>query len=587
MKRLLVTLFNITLCFVCFAQGPNNSGTYYHAANGKKFKELKTALHNIIKKANVLSYGSGEGHTWDGFYTSDRNSDNSVIDRYSDEKRYFSEKGSAIGGMNIEHSMPKSWWGGSQNQAYKDIQHLMPSDANANSAKSNFCMGEVVNLTKIVGNIKIGKGQGRTTSSLTLWEPADKWKGDFARIYFYMATCYSDLNWVKTNPCSEQVDAANTDWPFFYEYVYKMLLEWAENDPVDDIEIQRNNAVYTIQGNRNPFIDYPKLEQYIWGNLREKAFSYDHYEGADPVNTPEVPYALSATCITSTGFTANWEYADNSESYTLELTQSDLEKTEDMVLLDEDFNEFKTASSISVEGSLDKYMKVKGWTGSKIYPDVGRVKLASGSSGSELTSPLLQNPNGHVIVTFDEQVYGNDATTVRVSVLDANGRELQNKNVTAQKNVTSELLTFNDVDCDYKISFTSTKGSRYYLDNVKVVAGSGGATVTTMITGIETLEHTFSNLSNKCKYSYRVKGVNKDAESDWSNSIDVELKASCLLGDANNDGVVNVNDITCTADYILTGNTVSFNHDNADVNKDGIINVNDITSTAAIILGSS
>lgn len=586
MKKLLVTLFYISICFVCFAQGPNGSGTYYQAASGKKFKELKIALHNIIKKANVLSYGSGENSTWGGFYTSDRRSDNSVIDRYSDEKRYFSKKGSVINGMNIEHSMPKSWWGGTQNQAYRDIQHLMPSDVDANSAKSNFCMGEVVNLTKTVGSIKIGKGQGRTTSTLTLWEPADKWKGDFARIYFYMATCYSDLNWVKTTPCSEQVDAANTDWPFFYEYVYKMLLEWAENDPVDDIEIQRNNAVYAIQGNRNPFIDYPKLEQYIWGSLREKAFSYDHYEGVEPVNTPEVPYALAATGITSTGFTANWEYADNSETYTLELNQSDLEKTEDMVVLDEDFSEFKTASSTSVDNSLDKYMKAKGWTGSKVYPDVGRVKLASASSGSELTSPLLQNPNGHVIVSFDEQVYGSDATTIKVYVLDASGRELQSKNVTAQKKVTSELLTFSNVNSDYRISFTTTKGSRYYLDNVKVVAGGGGATVTTTITGIKTLEYTFTNLSSKCKYSYKVKGVNKDAESDWSNMVNVELKESALLGDANCDGIVNVNDITSIADYILTGNTVSFNFENADVNKDDIINVNDITGAAAIILGN-
>ena len=584
MKQLLVTLFYFSCSFIALAQGPNNSGTYYQAANGKKFKDLKTALHNIIKKANVLSYGSGAGHTWEGFYMTDRLSDNSVVDRYSDKKYYYSSKGGAVSGMNIEHSMPKSWWGGTQNQAYKDIQHLMPSDASANSAKNNFCMGEVVTLTKTVGNIKIGKGQGRTTSTLTLWEPADKWKGDFARIYFYMATCYSDLNWVRTSPCSEQVDAANSDWPFFYEYVYNMLLEWAENDPVDSLEIKRNNAVYAIQGNRNPFIDYPKLEQYIWGNQRDKLFSYDHYEGADPVPVPDVPYALPATDIASNGFTANWEYADNAETYTLELTQKDKDKTEDTVILSEDFSEFKTSSSTSVENSLDKYMKAKGWTGSKVYPEVGRVKLASNSQGSELTSPLQQNPNGHVIVTFDEQVYGSDATIIKISVLDANGSELQSKNVMAQKKVTSELVTFNNVTCDYKISFTSTKGSRYYLDNVTVVAGGGGATVTTTIEGIEDLKYVFTDLKDNCIYSYKVKGVSKELESAWSNVIDVELSAGGKPGDANNDGIVNVNDIATIATFILDGSASVWNFDNADVNKDGKINVNDITGTADIIL---
>jgi hypothetical protein len=56
-----------------------------------------------------------------------------------------------------------------------------------------------------------------------------------------------------------------------------MLMKWAKNDPVSEKEINRNNAVYNIQKNRNPFIDYPGLEEYIWGDKKDVAFSYDNY----------------------------------------------------------------------------------------------------------------------------------------------------------------------------------------------------------------------------------------------------------------------------------------------------------------------
>ena len=56
-----------------------------------------------------------------------------------------------------------------------------------------------------------------------------------------------------------------------------MLMKWAKNDTVSTKEVNRNNAVYGIQKNRNPFIDYPGLEEYIWGDKKDVAFSYDHY----------------------------------------------------------------------------------------------------------------------------------------------------------------------------------------------------------------------------------------------------------------------------------------------------------------------
>lgn len=119
---------------------------YYDALKGKKGAELKTAVHKIIKDANVLNYGSGPSSTWWGFYSTD-NDNGYVIDRYSNNRVKFVSRGAVASGMNIEHSFPKSWWGGSKNQAYKDLYNLMPSDSKANSSKSNYGMGIVTEVS--------------------------------------------------------------------------------------------------------------------------------------------------------------------------------------------------------------------------------------------------------------------------------------------------------------------------------------------------------------------------------------------------------------------------------------------------------
>ena len=67
-------------------------------------------------------------------------------------------------------------------------------------------------------------------------------------------------------------------YPGLTSWALRMLLKWSMNDPVSEKEINRNNAVYAIQNNRNPFIDYPGLEQYIWGSATDKPFSYDNYQ---------------------------------------------------------------------------------------------------------------------------------------------------------------------------------------------------------------------------------------------------------------------------------------------------------------------
>jgi extracellular ribonuclease len=288
MKQMKKIIYGFSLFVLC--AGPLSATIppgYYDAADGKKKEALKTAMHEIIKNADVLSYGSGTGATWDGFYDTDRMENNQVRDRYSNGTFYFTSRGAVPGGMNIEHSFPKSWWGGSKTQAYKDIHHLMPSESKINSSKGNYPMGVVTTVKTDNGCTKVGTGPGAGGKQIQLWEPADKWKGDFARAYFYMATCYQNYNWTGES-------ALNTleqgNWPTLQSWAYKLFLQWCKDDPVDDIERERNEAVYKRQGNRNPFIDYPYLAEYIWGDSINYAFSVDGSSTTQPEDPqPPVP----------------------------------------------------------------------------------------------------------------------------------------------------------------------------------------------------------------------------------------------------------------------------------------------------------
>lgn len=280
MKRKLpffVSAFFLLLSFHLWAVIPPG---YYNRAEGLKERRLKTALHLIIKDATVLKYGGqGEGYTWQGFTRTDMAADNKVLDRYSNTIREFNGI-KAVVGMNIEHAFANSWWGKIENQAFKDLHHLYPSDGSANIKKSNHPIG-VVDGEGAYDNGMIRVGQSSSRGEImTAWEPADRYKGDFARTYLYMATCYEDFAELWQGDGLKYLLENNT-YPVFQEWAYKLLLKWCKEDPVDELERTRNEAVYEIQGNRNPFIDYPELAEYIWGDKTSTAF-YTNPDNASP-----------------------------------------------------------------------------------------------------------------------------------------------------------------------------------------------------------------------------------------------------------------------------------------------------------------
>ncbi|MBR3564962.1 MAG: endonuclease [Paludibacteraceae bacterium] len=266
MKRIIIILSCV------FAYSSISAQNYYQAAENKSDSELKTALHNIISANSVrYTFGSGAHHTWEGFYYTDRKEDNSVWDMYSDEIRYFGAPFASIPGIDIEHTFPKSWWGGSVNDGYKDLHLLTPADYSANRSKSNNAMGIVSEASFDNGSFKVGKNPDY--GDFKIFEPADEYKGDFARIFFYVATCYQDYAWVLDNTRYGSYYALTNNYLTFQPWEIEVLLNWHRQDPVSEKEINRHEEVYKIQGNRNPFIDYPCLAELIWGNKKGTALN--------------------------------------------------------------------------------------------------------------------------------------------------------------------------------------------------------------------------------------------------------------------------------------------------------------------------
>jgi endonuclease I len=288
-KRLLLQSL-LALFFTCaWAQGPNDTGVYYSDADGKSGAALKTAMSTIINTGkNDITYDG----LWQAYATTDKRADGFLRDWYSNTTKYviggdkqgksYSKEGDSY---NREHTVPQSWFS-EQTPMKSDLVHVVPTDGYVNNRRSNYPFGEVLNVTYSSNNNYCKLGSSKTAGySGTVFEPNDEIKGDIARIYFYMATCYEKKcsSWSGGVFSSENLGLKN--------WVVDMLMAWSKQDPVDDIERARNDAVQNTevtlkggkkkQNNRNPFVDYPGLEDYIWGDKQDVPFSYDNYNGGE------------------------------------------------------------------------------------------------------------------------------------------------------------------------------------------------------------------------------------------------------------------------------------------------------------------
>jgi endonuclease I len=312
MKLIITVILALSLSAV-FAQIPAG---YYANATDKSGTTLQAALHQIIDNHTVISYSG----LWTAFQSTDAKSNGKVWDIYSDQPGgtpayeftfgnnqcgNYSGEGDCY---NREHSFPQSWFN-DQSPMVSDLFQIYPTDGFVNGRRGNYPYGETSSPTWTSTN---GSSLGPCSVagySGTVFEPIDAYKGDLARTYFYMATRYygEDGNW----PGSAMVDGAEPK-----AWAIAMLLQWSNNDPVSQKEIDRNNAIYGLQGNRNPFIDHPEYAGYIWGGeTPDPGGNTGNGDNEDPADTgTTVQRPGNPVSDFSTSFiTLNWTDATGSQ----------------------------------------------------------------------------------------------------------------------------------------------------------------------------------------------------------------------------------------------------------------------------------
>ncbi len=326
---------------------------YYNRLDGKNAAALKSAASSAVYDHEIISYGD---NTWAAFKSTDCRTIDGVDywwDMYSNNLVRIS---SGHGGMNIEHSVANSWWDGVKNAAYKDLHHLNPSDATANNRKGNFPLGIVENVKWENGVTFVGTPAGESGGSSSVYEPCDEYKGDFARVFFYIFTCYENMKW--GTRFTWMYNEGQT-YPMFKPWAYNLLLEWSREDPVSQKEIDRNEAIYKIQRNRNPFIDFPGLEEYIWGTRSDEPFVLaDHINGEpiDPDPDPDdpTPPVTKDGVLSTPADNATVDFGETvagmESTYKLVFKGENLDETKAMELLISDMDGSTGAALFSFDG---------------------------------------------------------------------------------------------------------------------------------------------------------------------------------------------------------------------------------------------
>jgi len=285
MKRFVLTA-SLIVCVTAQVWADFKEG-YYDALDGQMRENLKAAAKECVSAHRRLDYTELPTY-WESSDVYPDLVENPTKagemckrwwEMYSDNVYLIlpgqtARKSYSANGMQREHVVPKSWWKDNNDveytPAYSDMWNLFPSDGKANNAKSNYPVGETGDNPKFDNRVtKVGvPKEGLGGGAGMVFEPADEYKGDFARAYFYVATVYDHLNWTD----SRNTVFERTSWPTFRPWAIDMLLEWSRKDPVSEKERVRNDAVEKSQGNRNPYVDFPELAEYVWGARMDQTF---------------------------------------------------------------------------------------------------------------------------------------------------------------------------------------------------------------------------------------------------------------------------------------------------------------------------
>lgn len=295
-SSLLLALFSL----ITFAQlpAPNYPANYYSTATGTG-ATLKTQLSAIITAGHL---DKGYNGLWTGYKTTDIDNfyekDGTILDIYSEnpsgaDPYEFTVSTDQCGTYGVEgdcynreHIVPQSLFN-EASPMRNDINFIRPTDGKVNGMRSNYPFGKVGTPTFTSKNgSKLGKSVSSGYSGI-VFEPIDAFKGDVARMVFYFVTRYE--NQLSTFSSGDML--GGSAYPGLQKWELDQLLAWAAADPVSPEEMARNNAAYTFQGNRNPYIDHPEYVNMVWGT--------------QVADTQAPTAATNLTVTATTGSTAN------------------------------------------------------------------------------------------------------------------------------------------------------------------------------------------------------------------------------------------------------------------------------------------
>lgn len=592
-KRLFTTICTLALTLtMAWAQGPNGSNTYYQAANGKKGEALKTAMFNIIK---ISSAGWSYDGLKEAYKTTDKRSDGYLRDWYSNATSYtpgsaFSGGTSAEGlGYNREHLVPQSWFD-KKSPMVSDIFHVVPTDAKINNERGSDPLGEVGSSYTQSKNGYSKWGTARSGLGYTgqVFEPNNEVKGDIARAYFYMVTCYENKISTWTSSGSSIYVFDGNTYPGLTSWCLTMMMRWSALDPVDDIEIARNNEIAKKQ-NRNPFIDYPGLEDYIWGDKKNVAFSYDHYDGSSS-GKQYVTMSFSPTSVTATlgeSFTAPTLSMSPSG---LTVTYSSSNTNVATVNASTGAVTLKavgtTTITASFAGNDDYYansatymLTVKKQGGDDPTPVTGSGIFEKVTSTAELESGkrYIIVSGTHSLMKFDGTA-GSGNITISNSRIDMNNTENSALILTMEKVGNYWTVKGDDVYMALtsdKNSLNTATTSSANTAKWTISVNSGTASVTNVNFSSRSLKYNTSSDMFRCYTSGQA-----DVE------IFKELEPTTTPGDIVKDGKFDWNDLKALVKILLgiTPAGDNIDTDAADVNGDDETNIADVTKLVNMIL---
>ena len=303
--------------FDCPVTPANKLPAYYESIDGTSGKQLLGAIQKVAKigyRTEDFRYDS----VWLAYKYTDLRPDGYIWEIYSDcifeyekDRTSTTSQTGECKGYNREHAMCQSWFGttslagkemssSKKNSPGSDIFHIYPASYGMNSRRGNRPYGEVQTAANTSGNGTLygtsitSKSvansvagvyvEGHITQSTNVLEPADEYKGDIARSYFGTMVKWAGEWTFNKNELGNIIFDATIDADTHYgpennygftDYGLALMLSWHRQDPVSQKEVDRNNGIQKTQGNRNPFIDYPYLAEFIWGEMSGQVLDFD------------------------------------------------------------------------------------------------------------------------------------------------------------------------------------------------------------------------------------------------------------------------------------------------------------------------